>query len=341
MDVSGKRRARVKSAVCALRSVEYKFQNFRRIQIDNLSTLFTDALVAQETLRSYKGSTALQAPRFRFDRTQASPADEAETTLRDKRLALAALLDLPDPEVIRLRGMVYDDRFFDDRTKAAQKSRLAWLKQIAFANRPDVQAQRWSVYRALADLDAVRASRLDDVTFLVQPYTYSPLLPNRVGWALGITVPMPIYNRQQGNLAKAQQVVAQTQAVLTSLENAVAAEVEAAYNAIGDTWSDIQRFGKKMAIPVPLPPREFREDERPKDAVVEQSLKSLNGYVRELKNRDIEWDEKNFYTAVIQHRKSLMRMNTACACNVWGIYPSDNDPPVQLAPAGTVAPGAR
>ena len=43
VDVSGKRKTRVKSAVCVLRSVEWKYQNFVRTQIDNLYTVFIDA----------------------------------------------------------------------------------------------------------------------------------------------------------------------------------------------------------------------------------------------------------------------------------------------------------
>jgi cobalt-zinc-cadmium efflux system outer membrane protein len=74
VDVSGKRSTRVKSAVCVLRSVEWKYTDFVRTQVDNLNTLFVDTLVAQEMVRAYSkaGPEALQVPRFRFDVTQSS-----------------------------------------------------------------------------------------------------------------------------------------------------------------------------------------------------------------------------------------------------------------------------
>jgi cobalt-zinc-cadmium efflux system outer membrane protein len=250
------------------------------------------------------------------------------------------LLNLPDPEVIRLQGTVYDWRYFDDRSPAEQKARLASLKQAALANRPDLQAQRWNLYRALADVAAVRASRFDDVTFLVQPYTYSPALPNRVGWAMGVTVPLPIYNRQQGNLAKAQQIVAQTQAQLTAQQNAVAAEVEAAYNAVGDTWGDVARFCVKMQRPTESPAR-LKAGGLPKDQVVADYLTSLDPFIRTLIKRENETDERNFYNAVIQHRKSLLRMNTACACEVWPVDPTGPVvPPCPSAAAAARTPPA-
>ena len=192
-------------------------------------------------------------------------ADDAASASRDKRLALALLLNRHDPGAIRLQGVVLDPRSFYDKTEEAKKRRVEWLKQIAFANRPDLEAQRWNPARAVADVDAVRASRFDDVTFLVQPYTYSSMPSNRVEWALGITVPMPIYNRQQGNLAKAQQIVAQTQAQLTSLENSVAAEVEAAYNAVVDTRDDMdwyKYFRDNPPDDIPEPPQEQAAERR-------------------------------------------------------------------------------
>ena len=94
------------------------------------------------------------------------------------------LLNIPNPDAIKLRGVVYDSRPADDQIAANDvRMNLAHLKQLASLNRPDLLSQRWTLYRAFADVEAVRASRFDDVTFLVQPYTYSPMFPNRTAWA--------------------------------------------------------------------------------------------------------------------------------------------------------------
>ena len=321
MDVSGKRKTRVMSAVCVLRSIEWKYQNFIRVQVDNLHTVFVDALAAQQTLDEYK-SGATAPPPVKMNEDEASPTEEAESTLRDKQLALAVLLNLPNPKAIRLRGPIFDPRTYPVNTTGTTPA-LEGLKQIARDNRPDLNGKRWDLRRALADLDAIRASRFDDVTFLVQPYTYSPILSNRVGWALGITVPMPIYNRQQGNLAKAQQIVIQTRSQLASLQRTVEAEVEAAYNEVTDTCEDVGRFYAEMNKDVDVELPELRGIQ----PGVRSDLVFLNDYVKEQKKKNQERRRRNYYNAIIRHRKSLLRINTACGLSVVAPDEVPPDPP--------------
>jgi len=326
VDVSGKRKTRVKSAICVLRSVEWKYQNFVRTQIDNLFTVFIDALVAQETVWQYDPDNPKHAELgdrgVRFDATQESAKAEAESTGRDARRKLALVLNFSNPDAIKLRGVVYDSRPAGYQTTADDpRMNLAHLKQLAALNRPDLLSQRWTLYRALADVDAVRASRFDDVTFLVQPYTYSPLFPNRSAWALGITIPLPIYNRQQGNLAKAEQIVAQTRTVLSSLENSVAAEVEAAFNALNDSLDDMKRFAKEKTLGYPLDLADLDPKDLPKDEAVKQYIRSVKPILIKVVDRDKELKDRNYYNAIILHRKSVLRMNTACAFPVWDINP--------------------
>ena len=64
IDVSGKRRTRIKSAACVLRSVEWKFRDFDRRQVDNIQTLFVDTLASQVTVefmqKSYQSSVVFR-----------------------------------------------------------------------------------------------------------------------------------------------------------------------------------------------------------------------------------------------------------------------------------------
>ena len=139
---------------------------------------------------------------------------------------------------------------------------------------------------------------------------------------MGITVPMPIYNRQQGNLAKAQQIVAQTQAQFTSLENSVAAEVEAAYNAVVDTRDDMDGISISGITPPTTSPS-LPRNKLPKDEDIVDHDDKLDRFVRKLIKERFTRDENNYYNwPRIEHRKSLLRINTACACTVWGNYPS-------------------
>lgn len=188
------------------------------------------------------------------------------------------------------------------------------LTRLAFVHRPDLQSQRWNLCRALADVEAVRASRLDDVSFLLQPYTYNPTLPDRTAWAVGVTIPLPIYNRQQGNLAKAQQIVWQARAQLTSLENTVRAEVAAAYNEVVDTQGDMDRYNALNTEPHEVPVLD--QTDLSIHPPVRRYLLKVDPVVRKLANDTNNRNETEYYRALVKHRKSLLRINTACACTV-------------------------
>src|SRR4051795_12587258 len=104
------------------------------------------------------------------------------------------------------------------------------LIQPAFASRPDLNAYRLGVARADADVKLANAERFSDIYVLAQPYTYQDNRPfglkSPTSWALGVTVPLPIYNRNQGNIARAKSNASQTRVELAMLERQVASEAE-------------------------------------------------------------------------------------------------------------------
>jgi outer membrane protein, heavy metal efflux system len=380
IDISGKRRTRVQSAACVLRSVEWRNRDFDRRQSDNLQTLFVDTLASQVTVDpeqllqetvdsndatvtklkrkkaaleadAKKATTKAQARKIDSDLIETVSAlsiaeddlrdaqhglDDAKSQYRDQLMALAQFLNVSDWRSIKLQGWLFDGRTYPDpedekETEREQASQiLDGLTRLALESRPDLQSQRWNLLRALADVDAVRASRFDDVSFLFQPYTYGPTLPNRAAWAIGITIPLPIYNRQQGNLAKAQQIVAQTQAQLTSLESTVRAEVAAAYNAVVDTFDDMAHYNRLKSATFELPEL-HQTDPAIQSGPVRSYLLRLQPLARKLMNDTNNRHETLYYRALVDHRKSLLRINTACACIVCPDSPfSDSTSP--LAP---------
>jgi outer membrane protein, heavy metal efflux system len=383
IDISGKRRTRLQSAACALRSVEWKNRDFDRRQSDNLQTLFADTLASQVTVdpmqilqetidlndatvtklkrektkleaEAKKATTKAQAQTIESDLIETEAAlsiaeddlrdskhglDDAKSQYRDQLMALAQFLNVPDWRSIKLQGWLFDGRTYPDPEDEKESEResarqiLDGLTRLALENRPDLQSQRWSLLRALADVDAVRASRFDDVSFLVQPYTYGPTFPNRTAWAIGVTIPLPIYNRQQGNLAKAQQIVAQTQAQLTSLENTVKAEVAAAYNAVVDTYDDMDHYNRLKSATFELPDL-HQTDPALQKGPARSYLLRLQPLARKLMNDTNNRHETQYYRALVDHRKSLLRINTACAC----IVCPDSPFPASTAP---LAPKSR
>ena len=102
----------------------------------------------------------------------------------------------------------------------------------ALSGRPDVAAFRLGIASAEANVGLQRANRFADAYVLFQPYTYQNNAPygkqSGTSWALGITVPLPVYNRNQGNIERAKINVYQSEVQLAYQEKRVEIEVRQA-----------------------------------------------------------------------------------------------------------------
>ena len=150
------------------------------------------------------------------------PLDQAET-LPDRWLA--AWLNLPPPPI-------------------------DWLVQQARECRPDLAAFRIGVLRARAEVNLAKANRIDDLFLLYQPFTaqrrLSPGERTSYSWALGVTVPLPVFNRNQGNIARANHTVAQTQIQAANLDRQVLLEVQRAEAAYSVTLATIKKLQEEI-----------------------------------------------------------------------------------------------
>ena len=96
-----------------------------------------------------------------------------------------------------------------------------------------------------------QANRYSDVYVLYQPFTYqdnSPFnLPSSQSWALGTTMTVPIYDRNQGNIRRAKFNVDQTRIEVQTIERRVAGEVEEARQEYEVSKAMVQRMQSQIA----------------------------------------------------------------------------------------------
>jgi cobalt-zinc-cadmium efflux system outer membrane protein len=191
------------------------------------------------------------------------------------------------------------------------------LIRLAFANRPDLATQRLIVSRSDADIGVARASRYDDLLLLYQPYTFYKGIANVVpknsyGWGLGVTVPLPIYNRQQGNIEKARIIASQARTQLTSMEKTVEADVrraarEHAFLVTAVTKATSREEMRKLADVSPVIDdlmARYGEQDDEENYRLMQRLKRLIS--DDLENQLSKLDDLK-----IQHRRSMLKLNTA------------------------------
>jgi cobalt-zinc-cadmium efflux system outer membrane protein len=314
IDWSGKRPARTRAAELARYAVMASYRDAVRLTIDNLYQAYVDALVAQSNYEQ----TRPKGPGAITDLAATISVDEPKSALEQTQRTLALLLDMPFEEVAG-RGLLGRLVYF--QREEVPLPPLAELVGRALAGRPDVLTQRLAVEVAEANVKAVKANRFEDVLLLYQPFTAHEGRPfglkDRLSWTIGVTVPLPVYNRQQGNLMKAGLVADQARTKLASVLKTVDAEVhaavlehEAAHQAIKRTYDDFSKavFMKarvevaKAQLPSPAPGTAGNDP----NALLGEALAAVQSLGED------SYDDKGrkYKEAVARHRRSMLRLNT-------------------------------
>jgi len=322
IDVSKKRQARTVVARMARSALEAQFQDVVRRQIDNVYRAFTnlqaarlDHLAALASVRrqeqfleqleqSAKTGDADAADTIDhlslvLARARGSLGDAAEA-VADAQEGLALLLNLPPDQAADLQPQGSLRDAFHPPPPVEE------LIPLAVRCRPDLLAVRQGVTRASAEVDLQRANRFDDVYLFYDPITIqdnSPFnSPSANSWAVGLTFALPIYNRNQGNIARAQSNVQQTRLELSSLERRIASEVRLAEREYRTSLESLERIEKTM-----LPRAEASLRRR-----TEQFLKgdlTTDDYQGHLE--DAAELTQSHREAMIRHRRSMLDLNTA------------------------------
>ena len=274
-DVNQKRLSRIRVAQSARNVLEALYQDAVRLEIDNLYTAFLDVLAAREAVRQQQVGLAglegvVNATRKLVESRQAAESEldrvlvqrdsaflaveEASAALRQAKQSLGVLLNIPpaDVDCLELRGAISG---LDVELPALEE-----LLQAALVARPDLNAYRLGVQQAQAEVQLARAERWADVFVLYTPWQYQDNSPigaqSATSWSLGALVTLPVFNRNQGNISRAQTTVAQTILELEGRERQIAADVQRAYLEYVTTRSAVQRYENDI-----LPrARRIRED---------------------------------------------------------------------------------
>jgi cobalt-zinc-cadmium efflux system outer membrane protein len=321
LDLSFKRLARTRSAREARSAVEAQLQDALRNQIDNLYTYHVGVVQAGLTLRltevSRNALVKVEAiARARLKEGSVKPADylavranlqKAQLNVRNAQQAklkanraFALILNLPLEEVDSID--VLDPV---GQLQGLPMPRKELIKK-ALEKRPDLQAWKYGVRRAEADLKLAKANAYPDVFVLYQPYTFQNNtylgVPSAYSWTLGLTASIPLYNRNQGNVTRAKINIHQSAVQVASAERVVVSDVLNAAQELEESKIAVTQFRKEI-----LPPaKEVRDTAYRRMMGGEISMdeyldaqQDYNEYVRA------------YFDALIRHRNAILDMNTA------------------------------
>jgi cobalt-zinc-cadmium efflux system outer membrane protein len=320
LDLSGKRRARIGVATAAKNVIEAQYQDSVRLEIANLYEAYLGALLAREAVRFAKAALTgldqvLEIIQEQQKQKIATQADvdsvlilreqaaasivDAEKTYESTKVRLGALLNIPPAEAERLelRGSF--------KVEAPEPPLGDELVQLALRNRPDLQAFRLGVTLSKASAKLARANRFADIYVLYQPFTFQDNSymnkQNATSWALGATVPLPVYNRNQGNIQRSQINIQQSILELQAQEVRVVTEVKQAEKEYLIARANVERMERTIrpAADRVLNTARIRWRSGEKDVLFYlAAVRDYNVFVRE------------YLTDWLRFRRSMLRLNT-------------------------------
>ncbi len=327
LDVSHKRQARTVVARLARSTLEAQFQDVTRRQIDNVYRAFVtlqaaridrltaDAAVSRHEQRLAElqsrpnpaaGTTvdAIDHVAVQLERSRMALADAVEA-YDDAREGIGVLLSMPPAEAARLepRGSLRDE--------APPPPGLEELEALALKCRPDLRAARLGVSRAGAELALQRANRFDDVYLFYDPITIqdnSPFgQPSARSWAMGLTFALPIFNRNQGNIARAESNIGQSQLEVSALERRALADVRLADRELRRSRDAIGQI-ERLILPRS---RALLERHRRQFDAGDLSLDDM-----ESASDDLAEAAQSLRDAIVRHRRAMLDLNTAVGLRI-------------------------
>jgi outer membrane protein, heavy metal efflux system len=111
--------------------------------------------------------------------------------------------------------------------------KLDGLMELATQNRPDLRAARQSVTAAKSQLSLAQSNGVQDLTVSAD-YLRSPLSGDNTA-AIGFSIPLAIFNRNQGEIARTRVAVTQAEWQEASVRGQVMTDVRDAYEGLRRT----------------------------------------------------------------------------------------------------------
>jgi outer membrane protein, heavy metal efflux system len=238
----GKRDRRVDQATVAKSVAELQLLNTTRSLVLDVEGAFTDVqlaklnlALAQDNLKAFNDVVQVNAERVRTG--DLSPVElsrsrlaalqfqndvrQQETRLRTARNRLSTLIGRgPNGEAVDVSG---------DLRKDVQPIDLDALQRQALRSRPDLRAAREDRARSVADLRLQLANGTIDYTVSGEYHRQEGAAVQGNSYGVFFSAPLPIFNRNQGEIARARAQQEQLQTKVLAAETQVSSEVANAY----------------------------------------------------------------------------------------------------------------
>jgi cobalt-zinc-cadmium efflux system outer membrane protein len=225
---------------------------------------------------------------------------QAEASLLHSRRNLAVLLAIPAAEADHLHicGSLRD--------RAPPPPSTSELIEMARQARPDLRALQLSVDRARAELRREKTESVDDFFLFFTPYQVVDLTPQgkqiASSWEIGLMIPIPSLNRNQGEIQRARVNVAQWRIEVERIEHEIVDEVRRAAAEYALSRQLVEQYERDILAPIRRRREETHHRLLEEDRSVVLFISSQHDYDEAV---------RAYLEALERHRRSMLRLNTA------------------------------
>ena len=261
----GKRGARRTSAEAGVRSADALRDDSRRLLLQSVDQLYLAAVEATEEVQvlvasatSLRREAGIAAARFHAGDIAATDQAQIEITAAQMELSAASARANARMALVALETLLGSPNPRGETVLADTLETIGLptpKTDDSAGRRPDIVAAEASLVKSEADLTLQRHGAVPDVTVSLQYERQPPDQPNTVG--LGLSFPLPLWNRNTGNMLAARAARDTAQAQLDKIRTKASADVAAARVALAEARARSDTY---------------RHDLQPKSSAIAQSV---------------------------------------------------------------------
>lgn len=248
IELGGKRTARIEAAALTKQLADWDYETKRADVLTQVAQAFIEVLAAQQRLALTQQTQELanQTTVTTSARVQAgkvSPVEETKAKVARASVQIELMRAQKELEAARKRlaaGWGSTAPHFEAVTGKLENiqtpAALETLRQ-RLSNNPDLARWATEITQRQALIALEKAKAVPDVTATVGASKY--LMPNDYALVVGFSVPLPVFNRNQGGIQEAEHRLTKAEEELRSAEVRIATALNTAYQKLEAAHAEV------------------------------------------------------------------------------------------------------
>lgn len=259
IEIGGKRHARQTSARAGITSARARFFDARRSLNQGVTKAYVAALLAQENARVLNDSAASLRREAEIAETRFKAGDISDSD----RKQIENSADVFELQAKSAQAAAVQARVSVEVLLGVKEPKGQWVPQDSLEGlglsvspnethigpgvRPDVLAAEAELRKAISEVDLQRAMRIPDPTVSLFYERNPPGMPGPDTFGLGVSFPLPLWNRNRGNIRAAEATKEQNTLALGKVSAQAQADIVTTETAYEEARQRLRRYQEQIS----------------------------------------------------------------------------------------------